>query len=146
MIEDLNIQEVEKVSGMFLEVFQSEPFNFDWINKKKALGYMTDLFNDSGFKGFTYKDNGKTIGYCLGSYNRNMIADQYHIKEIFIKKESQHQGYGLKMLNEIEDFLKSVNIDVITLYTNIGIPAYNFYLKNNFQVMSDTVHMLKVIN
>ncbi len=146
MIKKLNVAQLEEVSKLFYSVFTSEPFNFNWLNEDKAKGYISDMMNDSCYVGFTYIIDNKEIGYCIGAYNKNMVLTQYHIKEIFIKKEYQNLGYGKKMMLEIEDYLKKDDIQLITLYTNCKIPAYDFYLKNDFQVIEDTVHMLKVIN
>lgn len=145
MLVNLDISHMKETGEMFYSVFREEPFNFDWLTMDMADKYMKEIYNHPCFKGFKLVYNNITLGYCVGDLQVSLPMTQYNIKEIFIRSDIKRKGYGTIFLNEIENNLKEEGIKVVSLYTSKNIPAYDFYKKNSYTEIEDTVHYLKLL-
>lgn len=134
-----------KCLDIFYDVFTSPPWEYSWMDKNEMRRYFTDLYRTPGFVGYMYYDGGVLLGACMGCISDYFLHAQYDIKEIFIHTNAQNKGVGSKMLSEIEADLVKRKVICITLMTQRNIPAYHFYLKNEFISSDITVHMTKVL-
>ncbi|MFV0503822.1 MAG: GNAT family N-acetyltransferase [Lachnospirales bacterium] len=145
MIEVLSQKDRADCAKMFVRVFKEEPFNYNFINYEMATKYIGGIFKDPSFRGYKFIENDIVLGYCLGSAETALPNPQYHIKEIYMDLEVQNKGYGSRFLSYIELDLANIGMYVMSLYTNKLVPAYEFYLKNDYMEIKDTVHFMKVI-
>lgn len=145
MLVNVEKKDINEAGKMFYDVFKNDPFNFDWLVMDMANKYMEEIFIHPAFKGFKLIYNNTALGYCLGDLQTSLPMTQYNIKEIFIRKDIKRKGYGTIFLTEIEKELKQSGIKVVSLYTNANIPAYDFYKKNDYVEVRDTVHYLKLL-
>jgi len=58
---------------------------------------------------------------------------EYYIREFCVKRTAQHRGLGSLFLKKTEDYLRQSQIHSIILSTDVGTPAYDFYIKNEFR-------------
>lgn len=94
-----------------------------------------------------YKNN-KLIGIAQIDYINNLLENkkQAIINSFCIKKEHRHKGYGNYLLNECINYLKSKNIDYLTVTSNKNrVYAHMLYKKNNFEII-DTIILKKDLN
>ncbi len=144
-IKKMQSEDIESCSKLFYEVFTSEEWKFNWLTMGKAYDYFTDLFNTPNFIGFLLESEGEVIGACVGTGNTHFVNNQYEIKEIFIHPNLQNKGFGSLFLNEVENTLREMSYDMITLYTQRNIPAHDFYNSREYITLKDTVHMTKIL-
>ena len=89
-----------------------------------------------------YKEDNDIMGIVVGLIN-NDVLETYELKvpmrgritELIVSKNNRFKGVGTKLLNAMEDYLKSIGCKDILL----GVFAYNedaikFYKKNGYHV------------
>jgi aminoglycoside 6'-N-acetyltransferase I len=69
----------------------------------------------------------------------------YFIKEFCIKTDEQNKGLGYTFLMEMESYLVDQGLKAIYLMTEKEIPAFNFYHKNGYKLLKDSVMFAKNI-
>lgn len=75
---------------------------------------------------YVYEEQGEVLGF-IGLENE-------YIAGIFVKSEAQGKGIGQKILNSIKEKYNQLSLSV---YSE-NIRALNFYLKENFYVISES--------
>lgn len=141
----MTAEDVSPLAQIYFEIFSGDWWAYDWLKAENALDYFRAMRASPMFKGFVFMEGGVLIGACFGELNSFFITPQYHIKEIFIAQALQRTGLGSFYLRETENALKSMGVRYITLYTLKTIPAYGFYIKNNYKNLPDSVHMGKAV-
>lgn len=130
---------------MFLDVYKNKPWNYTWLIFENTLRYFTDLFNTPCFIGFKFIEDNITVGYCVGISSDYFVGNSFEIKEIFISRQLQNKGLGSNFLGMVEKSLKDFEVDRITLATQREIPAFDFYLKNGYEVSEGAVFLSKCL-
>jgi aminoglycoside 6'-N-acetyltransferase I len=130
----------------FLDVFSNEPWFDKWDNEKQLNSYINDLTeNNNSLSLALYDEKDKLIGCSLGYIFNWWEGREYFIKEFFISRKRQNQGAGSIFLALINNILSTEEIRHITLATEKTVPAYQFYQKNGFSVLKDSVYLVKKI-
>ena len=145
MLQKFSSIHMDNCVRLFYDVFTSEDWKFDWLAIDNINRYFTDLGNTPQFSGFVWIEKNRLMGGCFGVVSDYFSAPQYEIKEIFVDLKSQGQGIGSRFLKAIEDELARQEIQAVSLFTQCDIPAYSFYLKNEYIISEKTVHFLKVL-
>ncbi|MFS0749429.1 GNAT family N-acetyltransferase [Oceanobacillus sp. 1P07AA] len=141
----LQTRDYEQMKKLFLDVFSSEPWFDKWDEKQLDL-YMKDLTeNNNSLSIAMYDEKEELIGCSLGYVFNWWEGREYYIKEFFISTNIQGQGKGSTFLNLMEGMLKDRDIKHILLSTEKTVPAYQFYKKNKFTVLNDSVFLVKKI-
>ncbi|MDP4146052.1 MAG: GNAT family N-acetyltransferase [Bacillota bacterium] len=137
-------EHVLECSGLYVDVFNGEPWNDKWI-LETAYRRLHDFFMTPNFEGVLYMAGDKVKGAILGNYEHydNMIL--YNLKEAFVSSELQGKGIGREMLSELELRVKAQGAARIILLTSKGNKTSEFYLKNGFGEFKDMVFMGKDI-
>ena len=141
----MNRNNADDCAELFTRVFSAAPFYYSWLTEEKARRYCRDLLKTPGFAGFLYRSEGKYIGACLGVINDYFSTVTYEIKEIFVDPKLQRKGTGSAMLVNLEKVLAARGVEAFTLYTQKGIPAYNFYVKHGYIHSSETAFFCKTL-
>lgn len=90
----------------------------------------------------------KIIGLVLGAVNLNDEIDKLtndcakigNVLELIVKNSSRGHGIGKLLLNEMENYFKSINCKRINIEVfGPNKSALDFYLKNNYIVRNYTV-------
>ena len=126
------MNDVIKIKDLFVDIFTNEPWNDDWSNKEQLDKYLEDLINNKNSLSIGLFMNDEMLGISLGSIIHWCSGTEYYIREFCIQRTQQHKGTGTLFINLIEDYLYQNSISSILLSTDIGTPAYNFYIKNEF--------------
>ena len=145
MIKKYTPTDIDICVPVFIDVFKNEPWNYDWITNEKIYKYFNDLQNTPGFLGLLHYDIGELTGFCFGLIYDYFANNTYDIKEILVKRKYQRKGIGTAMLAEVENYLKTYDMKIITLTTQRKIPAFEFYKKNAYSVSDGSVYMYKII-
>nr|WP_320012436.1 GNAT family N-acetyltransferase [uncultured Desulfobulbus sp.] len=121
----------DELLGIFIQGYNNPPWNDQW-DIDKARVYLKAFIGDPCFIGYSAYQKELLIGACLGTRRYWWKGDEYYIHEIFIDKSHQRQGIGTSFMNQIQSDLLQKNIRTITLLTDRGTPADEFYEKNGF--------------
>ena len=102
-----------------------------------------ELINKQDGKIFLAIENNKIVGLILGVVNINDEIDKLtndcaktgNVLELIIKNSSRGHGIGKLLLNEIENYFKSINCKRINIEVfGPNKSALNFYLKNDYTI------------
>ncbi len=136
--------DLEQAVDLFVRNFKNPPFNYTWMKRENIVRYFNDLLNTPMFYGFVCCVEDKIVGLCMGVVQDYLLHPSYDIKEILIDSAVRGNGVGTFFLTEVEASLE--NVTLVTISTQRGIPAFDFYKKNDYLVSEGTVFMAKVIN
>lgn len=98
-------------------------------NRLKLEDFL-QMYDDSNYEIAVGKLDDEIVGFILVQ-----ITDEINITSLAVKKEFRNLGVGTKLLNWLENFTLSKNIDTISLEVNSkNITAYLLYEKFGFTV------------
>ncbi|MFD0824462.1 GNAT family N-acetyltransferase [Neobacillus sp. M.A.Huq-85] len=141
-IVPITIDKIEQCIELYINVFNSEPWNENWtyLTTKERL---TDLLHTPKFLGFLLYDNGNLIGFIAGNSKKAYTGLTFYLAELCINNKIQGKGYGSKLLLCLEDELKKRGIQSLYLLTAYGGLAESFYLKNDYEINKNRIVMKK---
>lgn len=136
--------DLNKCTETFIEVFNHEPWNDEWIFTK-AKKYLLDFYQTPGFLGVLAVENDEILGFIFGVHRVWWSGDEFFINEMCVKIQQQNKGIGRALLNHLIKELNHSNISNIILLTDRGIPAEEFYKKNGFKEIERIIFLHKYI-
>ena len=104
IVKKLSSEDIEDCISLFINVFNSDPWNDRWT-LTKARELFNDFLNTPGFIGFIGRLNSETISVCIGHIKKWWNSSEYYIEEYFVSPELQHKGMGTLFLQKIEVIL-----------------------------------------
>ena len=133
MFNIINIknEHILKCSELYIKVFNAEPWNDKWT-LGTAHKRLNDIFISPNFQGVLYLENGQIKGAIFGNYEQFYDGVHYNLREMFISNELQGKGIGSKLLKELENRLRALDVTTIILFTSKENKTSKFYLNNNF--------------
>jgi aminoglycoside 6'-N-acetyltransferase I len=134
-----------KCTKTFIDVFNQEPWNDEWKNET-AKQYLLDFTNTPGFMGIVAVDREEIIGFIFGTRKYWWSGDEFFINEMCVRIEEQNTGVGSKLMNYLLKELKSDGVSTISLLTDRGIPAEEFYKKNGFSEIKRLMFLSRDVN
>lgn len=135
----------ETLADVFCEVYYDDPYYYDWLKKNDVLRYFSDMEKHPNFCGFTFVEENKIIGGCLGIINDYFKIRKYRISEMFITPKLQMQGLGRAYLKDIEGKMKEKHMDIVELQTQNNLSVYKFYKKLGYIGSEHMTYMIKSI-
>ena len=139
----MQAEQIRPCADIFTAVFTGPPWNNPNVTTEKAVRYLRDLMRTPGFLGFVYARGEDIVGMVLGTISDYFFDPQYKIEELAVDPACHRQGLGSKMLLETEQYLAERDVTHMILQTSATIPAYDFYRRNGYAVVEDTVCMMK---
>jgi len=132
-----------KCTETFIKVFNDEPWNDEWTFTN-AQKYLLDFYNTPGFLGILAIENKEVIGFIFGVHRTWWSGNEFYIHEMCVESQRQNRGIGKSLLDYL---IKSLGnkISNITLLTDRGIPAEEFYKKNGFEEIERLIFLSKNI-
>ena len=85
--------------------------------------------------GFVATENGKFIGASSGLAQKydNHYGKYFKLTDLFVEKEHRKSGYGKRLLELLENKIKSIGVEHIWTWT-AEYEAETFYLKQGYKV------------
>jgi len=119
-----------------LSFIYSRFFNDPFLNEKKAKNIYThwvkSSFNKNNKYFVVYKENHITCGFLIFSIDK--FKKQSRIELIAVNENCKGNGIGKSLINKMETYVLSMNINKINVGTQINnILAIEFYKNNNFR-------------
>jgi ribosomal protein S18 acetylase RimI-like enzyme len=134
-----------KCTNTFIHVFNQEPWNDEWA-KETAKQYLLDFTNTPGFKGIVAVDGEEIIGFIFGTRKHWWSGDEFFINEMCVRIEKQNTGVGSKMMKYLIKELESDGVRTISLLTDRGMPAEDFYKKHGFSEIERLMFLSRGVN
>lgn len=126
VFEELSIKNILQVVPLYIEVFNSAPWNDGW-SVEATTERMTSFAKYPEFFGLKIVIDDVAIGFALGWAERWVNAWQFHLYEMCVSPKLQGKGYGRLLLSELEKQTKQRGQTAIFLQTGAQIPAHKFY-------------------
>ncbi len=143
----MNIRKMEQVdiaacADILCSVYNNELWQCRW-SREVAIEYLTDFYNMQKFVGYVIEVNGMICGAIFAHEKVWWNNSEVFVEEMFVKPDLQRKGYGTKLLEKIEEYIKEKGLAGMTLSTNRYAPAPKFYGKNGFVNCEHILFMCK---
>lgn len=127
----------------YVDVFAAEPWN-ETHDPTQINEYVQNLYAMNTFIGFIAHDDHSNgfIGVALGFIKPWYQGTEYILDTFFIDNTKQHSGLGTIFLKHVKQELHIRSISAIMLDTDRSTPAENFYTKNGFEALKESVLMV----
>lgn len=142
-LRELSINEIEMIKRFFAAVFTQEPWNDDWSDEEQLHAYIMDLIGNRNSLAFGLFENDTMVGLSMGEIRHWFTGTEYFINEFCIKTEEQGRGLGSQFLAKIGEHIKAKGITHMFLLTDNDVPAFQFYQKNGFCHLKNSVALFK---
>lgn len=132
--------DLAKCTETFIQVFNEAPWNDRW-ERETAARYLLDFFRTPGFKGILATEGGEVLGFLFGAKRAWWSGDEFFIHEMCVRGDRQSQGIGKALLERLLEELNADGVAHVSLLTDRGIPAEEFYKRNGFAEIDRLVFM-----
>ena len=143
-LRELNIKDIDMIKNFFRAVFTQEPWNDDWSDEEQLHAYIMDLAGNRNSLTLGLFENDNMVGLSMGHVRHWYKGTEYYIDELCIKTEEQGKGFGTEFLKQIESHILKKKMKNVFLQTEKDVPAYQFYIKNDFIELEKHVSFYKV--
>lgn len=144
-IRELSLDNISNIKNVILETFSRKPWCDDWSDKEQFHLYILDLIGNPNSLSFGLYENNEIIGVSLGRVKHWYTGNEYWIDDLAILPQVQGRGCGSEFIDLIEEHIKIKGFVGIVLFTEKDIPAYNLYIKKNFEEKRERVFFEKKI-
>ncbi len=131
-IRKFNSSDLDNCAKLFKKVFSSDPWYDDWKSLEQARNYLSELIKNPAFEGLVACEGSDIVAVCLGHNRSWWMGKEFIVDEFYVENERQGMGIGTKLLDNVSNYLLGTGYVSLTLLTNKGILAEDFYLKNGF--------------
>ncbi|WP_310550966.1 GNAT family N-acetyltransferase [Paenibacillus glufosinatiresistens] len=142
IIQSYSAEDFQACVRLFIQVFRQPPWKDRW-NEADAACYLSDYIHTPGFRGIVAKEGDRVHGLIFGFRKRWWSGDEFYIHEMCVDSGLQRTGTGTEMLRHLENTLKDESVSRITLLTDRGIAAEDFYRANGFEEIERLIFMNK---
>ena len=143
-INALGSSHIESCAEILCAVYNNELWQCRW-SADTAQAYLSDFYNAEKFVGFVIEGNGEVLGAMFAREKIWWNNSELFIEEMFVKPEYQGKGYGSRLIEAAEKYVKDSGLAGFTLSTNKFSLAPDFYKKNGFSVSEHVIYMYKEI-
>ncbi|MCL2456958.1 MAG: GNAT family N-acetyltransferase [Defluviitaleaceae bacterium] len=140
MYRETDLQICAKI---YVEAFNAPPLCYDFLSEAKAERYLRDLTKTPGFLGYTYWINGEMTAFCFGKLDNYFQGVMFEVEELAVVPQKHRSGVGSLVMSLLEAKLAGYGVSAVSLNTSRELPAFNFYLKNGYEEISDSVALMK---
>ncbi|MDO4813511.1 MAG: GNAT family N-acetyltransferase [Gemella sp.] len=137
-------ENLEACIDVFIEVFNDDPWNDEWT-KETARQYVSDFYKAPNFLGIIAVKNDEILGFLYGVNRAWWTGREFYINEMGVKKEARNKGIGKALVEALEKELEGNNVKYISLLTDRGMPAEEFYKAIGFEEVERLVFYSKSI-
>jgi len=144
-IRSFRSADLERCVMLFITIFSEDPWHDQWLSFARARAFLADIIGTPGFRGFVAEEDGHLVALCFGHKRRWWQGDEYFINELGVLPGRQRKGIGSQLLRYVREQLRQEGVQYISLLTERGIPAEQFYLKEGFQKSKDVIYMYQYL-
>jgi len=131
---------------IYADAFNAPPLNYHWLTKEKAWRYIRDLTQTPGFMGYTYWESEEMVAFCFGILDNYFEGTIFSVEELAVASAHHGQGIGTKVMHLLETKLAGYAVEAVSLQTSRNLLAYDFYIKNGYEELTENVSLMKWLN
>lgn len=130
-----------------IAAFAEPPWNEVWTYEQ-AYDRIEEIMSARVSRGWVCMDGDRCVSMLSGRIMTYQDVKQLFIDEFSVHPAYQQQGVGSRMLAFMREELKreSMVIRHLALNTEKGFPCVDFYLRNGFVTLDDTIFMAAHVN
>ena len=102
------------------------------LEKFYSLEALTEQLEQRSHVFLLAEENGIFVGYA--SYELNIEGNKTKVHKIYVLPETQGKGFGVQLLNEMENKAKEAQNKILFLNVNRFNKAQHFYKKLGFKI------------
>jgi GNAT superfamily N-acetyltransferase len=130
-IKKIESTDLIKCAELLEKSYSKPPYN-EKFSSGSAFDYLKNKFDYYAEHSFIIKEDENIIGFIIINLSYWTNGKQAMIEEIVIDEDRQGQGYGKKLVEHVNNYLKSLSVKSLMLWTRKDTGAFNFHLKNGF--------------
>ena len=85
--------------------------------------------------------NKGVVAFAIGYREPTDVGDVFHLSIFCVRPDAQRTGVGSRLLWQLEERLRDIEIKTVYLGTRKGTPAEDFYRKNGYGVNAEDIEM-----
>ncbi|MCL1845084.1 MAG: GNAT family N-acetyltransferase [Defluviitaleaceae bacterium] len=128
---------------IYTEAFNAPPLSYSFLTAEKAERYLGDLVRTPGFLGYTYAEEGETVAFCFGKLDAYFEGTMFEVSELAVTPGLHRSGVGSKVMRLLEIKLAGYGVQAVSLNTSRNLPAFEFYRKNGYEEIIESVALMK---
>jgi len=141
-IKKIQSTDLTRCAELLKKSYSKPPYNENF-SSGAAFNYLKSKFDYCAEYSFVIEEDENIIGFIIINLSSWTFGKQALIEEIVIDEDMQGQGYGKKLMEYADNYLKSLGVKSLMLWTRKDTDAYNFHLKNGFIEDENTAVMFK---
>ena len=135
--------DLEHCAKIYVEAFNAPPLNYDFLTTPKAERYLRDLTRTPGFLGYTYWQDDEMVAFCFGKLDNYFEGVMFEVEELAVIPSKHRSGLGSRIMELLEIKLAGYRVSAVSLHTSRQLPAYDFYIKNDYEELTENVTLMK---
>lgn len=141
-IKKIQSSDLTRCAELLEKSYSKSPYN-EKFSSDSAFNYLKSKFDYCAEHSFVIKEDENIIGFVIINLSYWTFGKQALIEEIVIDEDMQGQGYGKKLMEYTNNYLKSLGVKSLMLWARKDTDAYNFHLKNGFMEDENMAVMFK---
>lgn len=141
-IRKINLIDLNKCAEILEKSYTKPPYN-EKFPGAAAFGYVKGKFDYCRDHSFVIEEDKEVIGFVFINLSYWTFGKQAIIEEIVIDEIRQGKGYGKKLMEYAENYLRESGVKSLMLWGRKDAGAYNFHLKNGFTEDENMAIMFK---
>lgn len=141
-IRKIKTEDLSRCASMLERVYSRPPYDEKFSNNN-SFRYIKSKFDLYAEHSFVIEEDRDIVGFIFVNLSHWTQGAQAIIEEIVVDEGRQRQGYGKKLMDYIENYLKEMGVLSMMLWVKKGCKAFQFHKKNGFTVIDDYTMMHK---
>ena len=130
-IKKIQSADLTRCAELLEKSYSKPPYN-EKFSSDSAFNYLKSKFDYCAEHSFVIEEDENIIGFIIINLSYWTFGKQALIEEIVIDEDMQGQGYGKKLMEYANNYLRSLGVKSLMLWTRKDADAFNFHLKNGF--------------
>lgn len=130
-IRKIKLSDLNSCSRLLRVAYSEAPYNEKFKNGA-ALRYIKSKYEHGKDSSFVLVDNEEIIGFVFLSMSYWSEGPQAVMEEIVIDEKKQGMGYGKKLVQFVDDYLRKKKVKSVMLWVNKNANAFHFHQKNGY--------------
>lgn len=144
--EDINKKDIEKLSEIYMNAFNSPPWSESWTLDDAKERLLTMINCSSNYYGMVARENGEIVAFIIGHYEPFYTGMQFVINDFCTDVSHHGRGYGKALLDEFSRSLKDKGVKEIILNTLNTDRTEGFYKSRGYNTFKNMIVMGKKLS
>lgn len=138
-ITDMTLPHIDEYADLFVEVFNSAPWNDSWT-RQTALARIRSMMDCPSFTGKAIYRGDDLLGVIWGQKEPYYDGIHFLVQEFCVRACEQKKGYGTRLLTALRESLANIGVTNIYLVTARG-GAEEWYARRGFRTSERMILM-----